>query len=170
MSCVLFVGIVLPVRASWKAGFAKINITPRQSLWMAGYATSTHASDGTLLALHAKALALEDETGRRAVLVTTDLLGLPRSVSEVVARRVQQKYGLAHDQLFLNSSHTHSGPVIGTMLSVAYEGKQGMSAEQWEAAKVYTDHLEDQMVKVVGEALHKLQPATLSLGHNETDF
>lgn len=168
--CALLVGAALPARASWKAGFAKVNITPRGSLWMAGYAARTHASEGTLLELHAKALALEDETGHRAVLVTTDLLGLPGSVSEAVATRVKQKYGLNRDQLFLNSSHTHSGPVIGTMLSVAYEGKQGINAEQWEAVKTYTGHLEDQMVKVVGEALHKLQPAMLTLGYGEADF
>lgn len=170
MFCLLFVGAAIPARASWKAGFAKIKITPHGSLWMAGYAARTHASEGTLLDLHAKALALEDETGRRAVLVTTDLLGLPRSVSEAVATRVKQKYGLGREQLFFNSSHTHSGPVIGTMLSVAYEGKQGISAEQWEAVKKYTVHLEDQMVKVIGEALRKLQPATLSFGHGQADF
>ena len=170
MLCVLFVVVALPSRAAWKAGFAKISITPHGSLWMAGYAARTHASEGTLLELHAKALALEDETGHRAVLVTTDLLGLPGSVSAIVASRVQQKFGLGRDQLFLNSSHTHSGPVIGTMLSVAYEGEQGISPEQWEAVKAYTGRLEDQMVKVVGEALHKLQPDTLSFGHGQADF
>ena len=166
----LFVGASFPARAAWKAGFAKVNITPHGSLWMAGYAARTHASEGTLLELHAKALALEDETGRRAVLITTDLLGLPRSVSETVATRVNQKYGLGRDQLFMNSSHTHSGPVIGSMLSVAYEGEHGISAEQWQAVQAYTGHLEDQMVKVVGEALHKLHPATLSFGHGQADF
>ncbi len=165
--CVLSVGAVLPARASWKAGFAKVRITPHSALWLAGYAARTHASQGTLLVLHAKALAIEDQTGHRAVLVTTDLLGLPRTVSEKIAGRVQQKYGLSRDQLLLNSSHTHTGPVIGTMLSVAY---QGINAEQWEAVKVYTGYLEDQIVKVVGDALHKLQPATLSLGHGEADF
>ncbi|HET9177438.1 MAG TPA: neutral/alkaline non-lysosomal ceramidase N-terminal domain-containing protein [Terriglobia bacterium] len=170
MLSVLLVGAALPARAAWKAGFAKINITPHGPLWMAGYAARTHASEGTLLELHAKALALEDETGRRAVLVSTDLLGLPRPVSEAVASRVKQKYGLSRDQLFLNSSHTHSGPVIGNMLSVAYEGEHGINAEQWEAVQAYTGHLEDQMVKVVGEALHKLRPATLSLGHGQADF
>jgi neutral ceramidase len=169
MFCVLLIGAA-PSRAAWKAGFAKINITPHGSLWMAGYAARTHASEGTLLELHAKALALQDETGRRAVLVTTDLLGLPRSVSEAVAKRVEQKYGLSREQLFLNSSHTHSGPVIGSMLSVAYEGEHGISAEQWNAVQAYTGHLEDQMVKVVGEALHKLRPATLSFGHGQADF
>ncbi len=170
LACAFLGGAVLPARASWKAGFAKVKITPHGSLWMAGYAARTHASQGTLLDLHAKALALEDESGHRAVLVTTDLLGLPRDVSEEIARRVQQKYSLDRDQLFLNSSHTHSGPVLGTMLSVAYEGKQGINAEQWEAVKVYTQFLEGQIVKVVGEALHKLQPATLSLGHGEVGF
>ena len=169
-ACVLAGGERLSARAPWKAGFAKVKITPHGSLWMAGYAARTHASQGTLLSLHAKALALEDESGHRAVLVTTDLLGLPRDVSEEIASRVQQKYGLDRDQLLLNSSHTHSGPVLGTMLSVAYEGKHGINAEQWEAVKVYTQFLEGQIVKVVGEALHNLQPATLSLGHGEAGF
>lgn len=169
MFCVLSIGAA-PSRAAWKAGFAKVKITPHGSLWMAGYAARTHASEGTLLELHAKALALEDETGRRAVLVTTDLLGLPGPVSEAVAKRVEQKYGLGREQLFFNSSHTHSGPVIGTMLSVAYEGQHGISAEQWQAVQAYTGHLEDEMVKVIGEALHKLQPATLSFGHGQADF
>jgi len=168
--CVMLVGAVLPAGASWKAGFAKVRITPHGSLWMAGFAARTGPSQGTLLELHAKALALQDESGHRAVLVTTDLLGLPLSVSQNIAQRVQQQYGLRRDQLLLNSSHTHSGPVIGTMLAVAYEGKQGMDAEQWAAVKVYTGYLEDRVVKVVGEALHHLRPATLSLGHGEADF
>jgi Neutral/alkaline non-lysosomal ceramidase, N-terminal len=170
MVCVLFGGTVLPACASWKAGLAEIRITPHGSLWMAGYAARTHASQGTLLELHAKALALQDETGHRAVLVTTDLLGFPGAVSQEIAQRVQHDYGLGREQLLLNSSHTHSGPVIGKMLQVAYEGNQGMTTEQWSAAAVYTDFLEDQIVKVVGAALQKLQPATLSLGHGEADF
>ena len=170
MACVFLGGTLRSARASWRAGFASIKITPHGSLWMAGYAARTHPSQGTLLELHAKALAIEDETGHRAVLVTTDLLGLPRTVSEAIANRARQTYGLSRDQLFLNSSHTHSGPVIGKMLQVAYEGKQGMNAQQWSAAGAYTDFLEDQVVKVVGVALDKLQPATLSFGHGQADF
>ena len=170
MFCALLAGTVRAAGAPWKAGFAKVRITPRGPLWMAGYAARTGPSQGTLLELHAKALAIEDTTGHRAVLVTTDLLGLPRTVSEVIARRVQQKYGLSRDQLLLNSSHTHSGPVIGRMLAVAYEGKKGISAKQWADVDVYTGYLEDQVVKVVGAALRKLQPATFSLGHGEADF
>jgi Neutral/alkaline non-lysosomal ceramidase, N-terminal len=166
----LLAGIGTPARASWKAGIAKTKITPHGSLWMAGYAARTHASEGTLLDLYAKALVLEDGSGHRAVIVTTDLLGIPRSLSQEIAHRVQQKYGLGRDQLLLNSSHTHSGPVIGKMLQVAYEGKQGMNAKQWAAAAAYTDILEDQIVKVVGVALGRLQPATLNFGHGQAGF
>lgn len=168
--CMLLAGIGTPAQASWKAGIAKTKITPHGSLWMAGYAARTHSSEGTLLDLYAKALAVEDGSGHRAVLVTTDLLGIPRSLSQEIAHRVQQKYGLGRDQLLLNSSHTHSGPVIGKMLQVAYEGKQGMNANQWAAVAAYTDILEDQIVKVVGVALGRLQPATLNFGHGQAGF
>src|SRR5437762_2681186 len=57
---------------SWKAGAARIQITPAHSVWMTGFAARTNSSTGTLQELYAKALALEDASGQRAVLVTTD--------------------------------------------------------------------------------------------------
>ena len=49
--------------AGWRAGVATVDITPRRPLWMAGFAARTAPSQGTLLPLHAKALALEDGRG-----------------------------------------------------------------------------------------------------------
>ena len=43
--------------AGWRAGVATVDITPRQSLWMAGFAARTQPSQGTAQPLHAKALA-----------------------------------------------------------------------------------------------------------------
>ena len=43
--------------ASWKAGAAKVVITPKESLWMAGYAARNKPSEGTAQDLYAKALA-----------------------------------------------------------------------------------------------------------------
>ena len=104
----------------WKAGVAKIAITPRQSLWLAGYAARTKPSEGTAQELYAKALALEDRSGRRAVLVTTDLLGFTARLSQAVAERLQKQYGLPRDRVIFNSSHTHSGPVIDRQLAGVY--------------------------------------------------
>src|SRR5580700_3595731 len=59
----------------WKAGAAKAVITPKQAIWMAGYASRTSPANGTLHELYVRALALEDVQGHRAVIVSTDLLG-----------------------------------------------------------------------------------------------
>ncbi|MEO5997051.1 MAG: hypothetical protein ABIN89_09930, partial [Chitinophagaceae bacterium] len=44
----------------WKAGVAKINITPDRYIWMGGYASRNHPAEGKVTDLWAKALALED--------------------------------------------------------------------------------------------------------------
>ncbi|HEU5115449.1 MAG TPA: hypothetical protein VFT74_02115, partial [Isosphaeraceae bacterium] len=49
----------------WKAGSAKLAITPREPVWMAGYGSRDHPSEGTLQDLWAKALVLEDPSGSR---------------------------------------------------------------------------------------------------------
>jgi len=64
------------IAAGWKAGAAKADITPRKPIWMAGYGGRTTPSDGVLHPLWAKALALEDAQGRRAVIISTDTLGM----------------------------------------------------------------------------------------------
>ncbi len=150
----------------WKAGLARIAITPRGSLWMAGYAARTKPSEGTLQPLYAKALALEDRAGKRCVWVTSDLLGFPRAVASNIAERVQKQYQIPRECLILNSSHTHCGPVLESMLAVAYD----MNEEQWSAVKAYTQDLEDKVVAVIGAALKDLRPARLSFGHSEANF
>ena len=69
------------MKAVMKAGFAKIVITPEQNIWMAGYANRAKPAEGKILDLYAKALVIQDSRGARVVLVTTDLLGLPRALT-----------------------------------------------------------------------------------------
>ena len=98
--------------ADFKAGVARVDITPEVPIWMSGFAARKQAADGVMHSLWAKALALEDGKGNRAVIVTTDLIGLPRGISDLVSARVQKEHGLSRAQLLLNSSHTHCGPVL----------------------------------------------------------
>ena len=46
----------------WKAGVAKVVVTPEKGVWLAGYG-SKRPPDGKLHDLWVKALALEDEKG-----------------------------------------------------------------------------------------------------------
>ena len=161
-----FASNALAASAGWKAGFGRSIITPQNSLWMAGYASRKKPSEGVSQELYAKALALEDHTGKRYVLVTSDLLGFPAAVSRNIAARVERQYHLAREQLLLSSSHTHCGPVIGKMLGIMYP----MSAQQWADVDAYTSDLEDKVVAVVGTALESLRPAQLSFGRGEAGF
>jgi hypothetical protein len=133
---------------------------------MAGYASRTKPSEGVIQDLYSKALALEDQSGKRAVLVTSDLLGFPAAVSHDITSRVEKQYHLTRDQLLLSSSHTHGGPVLGKMLGLMYP----MNSQQWADVEAYTSELEDKIVKLVGAALKSLQPARLGFGHGEVGF
>ena len=144
----------------WKAGVAAVEITPEEPVWMGGFASRDRPSEGVLLPLFAKALALEDATGNRAVLVTSDLLGFPKSVSDRIRDRIEANHGLGRAQIILNGSHTHGGPVVGDSLRCMYP----MTDEQEAAVLRYTAALEDKIVALADEALEALAPAALCAG------
>ena len=72
----------------WKAGVASAVITPEEQSWMAGYGSRDHPSEGTLVDLWAKVLAIEDAKGKKVVLVTTDLLGIPKKMSDHIRDQI----------------------------------------------------------------------------------
>src|SRR5918993_2723840 len=81
----------LAQQAGWRAGTATVDITPKTSLWMAGFARRTQPAQGTALPLKAKALALQVGGGRPAVLVTADLLGLTARLTTAVSTEVRRR-------------------------------------------------------------------------------
>ena len=102
--------------ATFKAGVGRADITPNGPIWLSGSAARTHASEGALHNLWAKALAIESGPGQRIVFVSTDVVGIPRTIADDVAARVEKEYGIKRSQLLLNASHTHtraptSGPI-----------------------------------------------------------
>lgn len=150
----------------WNAGVASIDITPDTSLWMAGFAARTQASQGTALPLHAKALALQAGSGSPAVLITADLLGVTAAISAAVAGALKKQHGVDRANLLINASHTHCGPVVDEQLSVAYD----LSAEQWDRIRQYTHLLQAKLARVAGDALSRLQSARLSYASGEAGF
>src|SRR4051812_49832902 len=87
---------------AWTAGAAKATITPAESMWMSGYGNRSAPAEGKETELWAKALVLEDAGGRRAVLVTLDLVGISRDVSQQICRTIEQKHNLSREQIVLS--------------------------------------------------------------------
>ena len=151
---------------TWKVGLARACITPQEPLWMAGYAARTRPAEGAIHDLWVKVLALEDGRGQRGVVVTSDLLGFPRDVAQAICEGIQQRCGLRRAQIMLTSSHTHSGPVIGTSLWDCYP----LDETQKERIRRYTARLEKAVVAAVAEACSRRQPATLWAGQGTAGF
>src|SRR5262249_21685064 len=104
----------------WSFGAAQAKITPTNLFWMGGFAARTRPAEGTLDDLRVKALALEAPDGGVAVLVTADLVGIPKWLYDDLCRELDQRHGLARSRLRFASSHTHSGPVLKDALQDIY--------------------------------------------------
>ncbi len=163
------IGLILLVpwpagAADWKAGAARIKITPARPMWMSGYAVRDRAAAGTSIDLWAKALVLEDPHGERAALVTLDLVGIDRDFSTAVCAALGEKYKLERRQIALCSSHTHSGPIVGRTLMTMYF----LDEVQRQLIAVYTAELKTQLVSLVGQALAELGPARVAWGNGHS--
>jgi neutral/alkaline ceramidase-like enzyme len=135
--------------ADYRAGLARIDITPPAGHAMGGYSDRKGGATGTHDPLYATVLVIESGETQLA-LVTCDLRSF---VSTRVGELAKQKFGIG--RTILSVSHTHSGPLT------------------WEARTPWYAEAEDKMVRAIGEAKAAMFPAALSvstgriyLGHN----
>jgi hypothetical protein len=134
-------------------------------LWLAGYGSS-RPSQGKRHDLWVKALALEDAHATRAVLVTSDLVGLSKAMYERLCAECERRYGLQRSQLLWTYSHNHCAPVTSEVLPDYYP----FGDAEWEQIAIYSSWLEARILDTVGEALSRLAPATLSAGEGTVPF
>jgi hypothetical protein len=152
--------------AGWQAGAARAAITPEGPIWMAGYGSRTRPSEGALHDLWAKALALRDPSGRVGVLVTLDVCGIDRELSNRIRDAIGKAHGLDRAAIVLACSHTHCGPVLGTNLIGMYP----LDETQLATVAQYAERFERTVVDVVGKAIGALAPATLAWGQGRCEF
>lgn len=150
----------------WKAGTARAKITPKELMWMSGYGARNKPAEGTDLDLCAKTLVLEDAGGRRAALLTLDLVGIPRDLAQAVCDQLHEKHGLDRLQIMLAVSHTHCGPVVGHNLGSMYF----LDERQLQYVNDYAAGLQKTLVDLVDEAIAGLAPCSLAWGNGQATF
>jgi hypothetical protein len=135
--------------AEYRAGVARIDITPPVGHEMGGYSARKHGSTGLHDPLYATVLLIETEDNSIA-LVTCDLRSF---VSTRVGEKARASFGIRNT--LIDVSHTHSGPLT------------------WELHSPWYAQAEDKMVEAIGKAKAAEFPATLEisngkiyLGHN----
>jgi hypothetical protein len=155
-----------PEALGWKAGFASVVLTPETNMWMSGYASRTKPAEGKETELFGKALALEDDRGTRLVIVTLDLIGVPRSLRKNLEKRCADAYKLPPEGFLLNASHTHCGPEFRVG---RYPWDDG-NTKPTEEGDGYGQQLEEKLFKLIGEALNRASPARLGYTHARAGF
>ena len=95
--------------ASWKVGVSKVDITPTFPVYLGGYGSRTEKHDDVLAPIFARALALEDASGTRAVQLSIELIGVSNELVDSVREAVAE-HGVEGAAVRLTATHTHSAP------------------------------------------------------------
>lgn len=156
----------MDVKAGWKAAAAAIPITPTEPMWLAGWAARRSPATGKAMDLFAKALALEDSAGARLVIVTADLIALPRGLATAIAARVQQRWSLPRENILFNASHTHTAPEVRPDKVPFFEIPPEFAAK----IAPYVAQLEEKIAALIDRALRRLDPASLRVTRARADF
>lgn len=143
---------------AWEAGLAKVDITPAESVPLAGYGGKTRMSERIDHPLWIKALALRDDRGAVSVIITADLVGLSDKMIARIAGSAAEKHRLPRERLILNTSHNHSCPVTEDVLWLYYE----FTAEEAAAKDRYTEKVYRDYETVIAAAIADLAPAELA--------
>lgn len=124
----LFV-LVIPalISAALKVGIGRADLTPPIGTPSAGYAERKgEGMEGVHDPLLALALFIDNEE-KKVALCSVDHLGLTYEIVQEIIQRVHQRPGLEECEVYIASSHTHSGggaylniPVLGASLAGAY--------------------------------------------------
>jgi len=140
--------------STW-AGVASIDITPTWPVLQGGFGQRTVASVGVLDPVMAKALFLRTD-GDAVLLITADLIAIPKQIAEPVVAAVSAAVGIEARQMCICASHTHSGP-----LPFGPAGAPGVTA--------YTELLIDALVRVGCEAAATTVESAIGSGVGTVD-
>lgn len=153
----------LPVAAeTFKAGFAKADITPTAPMPMWGYGARHDAlSQGVRDPLFAKAVVVE-AGDQKLALVGLDLGRSPdAAMMDRIRAAVKATSGVTF--VMLSGSHTHHGPVL------EMQDKEGMGKGKFDDAVAYVKTLEEKLIAVINEAAAHTQDARIGWGSAMVD-
>lgn len=148
------------------AGVSKKVITPQLPFHLTGYGSRVKPATEKVHDLWAKALFIESGRDAKTVIVTTDVLGLTPQIHAEVVALLKQKLGFQKSQVILNSSHTHSGPMIWPSLEKIGDYDSSMV----KSFIKYNHFLVQAIVEIVGDAIKNKFPAIITSGHGLADF
>lgn len=96
--------------ADFSVGFARVDITPPMGIPVSGY-YNVRLADKVLDPLEINAVAFCVD-GKKAVWLTADLAGIFQQWALPLRSEVAERCGLQDEDVFINCTHTHTGPEV----------------------------------------------------------
>ena len=145
----------------FRAACVKVDISPRESQWMASY--GPRRSEGVQDRIFHRILAMDDgET--RFVLVSTDVVAVSPAFYTEVAEALQRQTGIGSDHFWWTTTHTHSGPFLGPVGLLEVFRPHWISKLGLNPNPQYSKWAKEQLLEGVERALNQLEPARLGGG------
>lgn len=94
-----------------KTGFAKVSINPPYASPIVGY-YEERLVKGIHDDLYARAVVFDDGESK-AVVIAVDVCLLPQKHFDAMKEAINKELGIHKDAIFINCSHTHTGPLVG---------------------------------------------------------
>lgn len=139
----------------YQIGYARVDITPTESVPLAGYGmTHRRMSTNVLDPLYSTCTALTDENGVTVLLIHNDLISSPVHFSMPIREAVSQATGVPVDYVLVCATHTHSAPDIHNL--------------KMACIRRYNESLPAKIAQCAQEALADRKPARCFAGKTRT--
>lgn len=144
-----------PAPAGFSVGFGRADITPEDSVPLAGYGnTMERMSQGAWDYIYTTCIAITDETGNTVLLYHNDLVRTPTNWVDIMRTKISEATGVAKENIMISATHTHSAPDIAVNIS---------------EVDAYYELFMNAIVKAGTDAMADRSVATLSYGTTQTE-
>ena len=147
----------LAVNAEFKAGFARLDITPPLGIPLVGY-FSHRVADGVLDPLCVECVAVSDGTNA-ALIYCVDDLHLTNPFFKKAFPAITAATGIPRDRIYVHSTHTHTGP--------ADWPRESFSEDENRRVRDYAEYRIAKLADAGLFALSNMAPATIAVAKTE---
>ena len=138
-----------------KVGYARVDVTPQESVPLAGYGnTSGRMSETVLDPLYATCIAFVDEAGEKALVFTVDQINAGIHTTTEIRPAISELTGVPFGHIHVSGTHSHAAP--------------DMLNEEQPSIFRYREFYKQQLMRAAQEALADVKPAALQLTRTVT--
>ncbi len=154
--------------SQWRVGAAKADITPEVPVRLSGYGSRSQSTSEIEDRLFARAMTLQHGELPPLVIVSLDAIGLSASLTDQIHSQLLKKHSLDRKQIVLCTTHSHTAPQLDDVLPNLYSTP--LREDERQNMATTSRRTVDAVIRIVGESIDRLQPATLGFGTGRADF